>query len=409
MQPQIQQQQQQPHHQQQQRQQQQQNLHLPNLHLRSGTPFASASTTSPNSSPPAYKSHGSDDDEYASLVPRKLTMVGGYGSTSTSTSTGTQNGTFTSNSVGLGVGSIQRSTINETNRTRRKLCRTRSDGFSFGSTKTAPNSNKSQHPLHNNNNNNYNSHVQKPPMSHSPRTLQRKPPSSKHGRSNSLSAAGPLLGILGGSQQRHNHRRTASNASSVGAASIVSEASFMSITADIRKSAFYGGVDQATGKATWHYPNQHIYVCTDNPELVVGSVYKVAVDEETFEEYHRQAEDRMWEEDVEDMEFYNPHSQSQQQQERCCRCNCHPPPRRSSPRNKKDLFGALPSNQFALAVDPNIYKRVLDEISQAQQMPCGLFFCGHHDDVDHPSIAIALVMMVIVFSIMGTLAFLLPA
>jgi hypothetical protein len=318
-------------------------LHLPTLRAGTGTPVAAA--TSPSGSPPNKgHSHSSDEDECVGLLPRKLAKATGYGSTKgTSTNSGR---TFTF------------SNVNANDRDRPEIGRTRSY----------------QHPLQRTTSANYNSHVQKPPMSNSSRNLARKPASPKHGRSHSLSAA-PL----------HRHRRTTSNASSVGAGSLVSEASFMSITADIRKSAFYGGVDETTGKTTWKTPNQNIFVCTDNPALVVGHVYKVSVHNDAFEEYHRQAQDRMWEDDY-----------GFEEMEGACKCK-----RRKDP--------ALPGNQFALAVDPTIYQRVLNEISQAQSMPCGLFFCGHHEDVAHPSISIALVMVIAVFVILGTLAYMLPA
>jgi len=56
--------------------------------------------------------------------------------------------------------------------------------------------------------------------------------------------------------------------------------------------------------------------------------------------------------------------------------------------NKQDQL--LPPTCYALAVDEDLYRRVLEEIADAKQMPCGLFFCGHHEDVHRPSISIAI-------------------
>ena len=64
----------------------------------------------------------------------------------------------------------------------------------------------------------------------------------------------------------------------------------------------------------------------------------------------------------------------------------------------------MPTTTFALAVDDNIYQRIMDEIQQANQMPCGTFFCGHHKDVDRPSIAIPLVIILVLLMVMGIAA-----
>ena len=57
----------------------------------------------------------------------------------------------------------------------------------------------------------------------------------------------------------------------------------------------------------------------------------------------------------------------------------------------------LPQTNYALPVDGSIYKRVVGEIADADSMPCGLFFCGHHEDVAHPSILIAVGLVTILF------------
>ena len=71
-----------------------------------------------------------------------------------------------------------------------------------------------------------------------------------------------------------------------------------------------------------------------------------------------------------------------------CQCN------NRSPRKQ------LPPSYYVMAVDADIYQRMIDEVSESMTMPCGLFYCGHHDDVDHPSIRIAMVGVTITFSVM---------
>jgi hypothetical protein len=52
---------------------------------------------------------------------------------------------------------------------------------------------------------------------------------------------------------------------------------------------------------------------------------------------------------------------------------------------------------------------MVGEISDAHAMPCGLFFCGHHEDVAHPSIAIAMMIVTILFLWMAYVAFVIEA
>ncbi len=60
----------------------------------------------------------------------------------------------------------------------------------------------------------------------------------------------------------------------------------------------------------------------------------------------------------------------------------------------------LPPTYYVMAVDADIYQRMFDEVSESISMPCGLFYCGHHDDVDYPSIRIAMVGVMITMSVM---------
>ena len=40
---------------------------------------------------------------------------------------------------------------------------------------------------------------------------------------------------------------------------------------------------------------------------------------------------------------------------------------------------------------------MFSEVADAQNMPCGLFFCGHHEDVDYPSVWIPGTLVIILF------------
>ncbi|KAL7553309.1 hypothetical protein ACHAWF_016585 [Thalassiosira exigua] len=53
-----------------------------------------------------------------------------------------------------------------------------------------------------------------------------------------------------------------------------------------------------------------------------------------------------------------------------------------------------------MAVDPDIYRRMFDEVAEAASMPCKLFYCGHHEDVDYPSIGIAAAGVALLFAVM---------
>lgn len=58
----------------------------------------------------------------------------------------------------------------------------------------------------------------------------------------------------------------------------------------------------------------------------------------------------------------------------------------------------LPPTHYVMAVKSDIFRRMFDEVSASKNMPCGLFFCGHHEDVRHPSVGIAIVIVSILFA-----------
>jgi hypothetical protein len=226
-----------------------------------------------------------------------------------------------------------------------------------------------------------------------------------------------------------SHRRGSS------VASLRSEASMVSVVSDIRRSAFYGGIEESTGRVKMHYPLENVHLVPVLKEsdlnsssrvfrgvdpraeadeldaagdeyypLRVGRLYKVNICNEEYEHYHLVAsgENMSWsldddDDDNNDGGMYNDFAGSGKKKCRCACANCATCEHRPS---------VLPPNYFCLAVDDDLYSRVLDEICESQQMPCGLYFCGHHEDVARPSIFIAVTALTLLFVVMGSVAFL---
>lgn len=235
-------------------------------------------------------------------------------------------------------------------------------------------------------------------------------------------------------QQFPTHRRGSSQASGM---SLMSEGSMVSYVSDIRQSVFYGGVSESTGKVQMRFPLGYVHLVpietkkrndsvllqqgqTSSPSggrdilnelsndypLQVGHLYKVANNEEEFEDYHFAAEDSTWSGEYEDFNTdfgVSGMSQRQQQPQRSsCRCHC---PQCATCTHKATSALLLPPNYFLLAVEDSLYRRLLDEIYASQHMPCGLFFCGHHEDVSRPSLFIPVCLLGTLFSVMGLVAY----
>lgn len=152
------------------------------------------------------------------------------------------------------------------------------------------------------------------------------------------------------------------------ASSLLSNMSASSVVSNIAKSEFFGGVDEF-GRVQMHFPFEAIKLVMVDPEkpaLRPGHLYLDGRmgDFEKFEEYH-QAGDMVIAPQWESFE-------------------------RSSGRKT-----SLPRPNYILAVNDSVYQRVIGEISDSQTMPCGLFFCGHHEDVAHPSILIAVAIVIL--------------
>jgi hypothetical protein len=140
---------------------------------------------------------------------------------------------------------------------------------------------------------------------------------------------------------------------------------------DKTKSVLYKGITNR-GVVKLQLPKDNFRLLIDR-DLESGCVYKrdlVENENVYFQEYHITIDTGVFEQ------------QQQEQQHRPIR-----PP-------------LLPPMYYVMCVDSDIYQRMLDEVSQSRSSPCGLFYFGHHKDVSYPSIAIAAVSLVIVFSLM---------
>jgi hypothetical protein len=233
------------------------------------------------------------------------------------------------------------------------------------------------------------------------------------------SGSAPLLGVVGmrsrsfsaGGMPRR-HRRSDSQTSLMSNASGVG-----SVVSNIAKSSLFGGVHAETGQVQLHFPYENIRLITTtggydryfehSPDLEAGHLYMQGGDPDedpfhhvAFEEYHRistdmaQGQAEHWESLVDSekettSQIYMP----------CCTCTCS---NCNGCTGKQQL---LPKPQYVLAIKEDVYKRVLSEIAEAQTMPLGLFFCGHHEDVAYPSIVIAVIVVSILFIGMATIAY----
>lgn len=136
------------------------------------------------------------------------------------------------------------------------------------------------------------------------------------------------------------------------------DVSVTSVTSKMIKSSLFKGVT-SEGRIQLQLPKDSFRILMDN-ELEPGFVYKrKLVDDEDgfFVEFHT----------VDD----NP--------------------------NGIDEEKRLPPDLYVMAVDSTLYRRMLDEVIAADSMPCGTFYCGHHEDVRHPDITIAAIVVGAIF------------
>lgn len=151
-----------------------------------------------------------------------------------------------------------------------------------------------------------------------------------------------------------------------------SDVSVRSVTTNMAKSVLFRGVTEE-GTLQLQLPKDNFRILMDS-HLTAGCVYKrKLVDEDAeFLNYHT-------------VEEGNPLEASS-----CgCTCaHCH----RCHMKVKR-----LPPDLYVMSVDNSLYRRMLDEIIYSKTMPCGTYFCGHHEDVKHPDIKIAVAVVLIVF------------
>jgi hypothetical protein len=253
--------------------------------------------------------------------------------------------------------------------------------------------------------------------------LNMLPPSGAvgHNRSRTFSGGNPLVA-------RPRHRRNDSASSMPSYAGSTADASMVSVRSNIARSSLFGGMDVFTGKPIMHFPFEAIRIITipaktnkkkqrpssskneycevpsgdedgEYSPLTVGHLYSdnPVNSNEYFEDYHK-VSDFMEQGDTPQWESLDGNPLRKSWGGACgCQCvNCN------SCTGKQELL--FPSN-YVMPVSDDIYKRVLEEISSAQNMPCGLFFCGHHEDVAHPSIWIAGTLVILLFATLMYLAF----
>mmetsp|Transcript_24210 Transcript_24210/g.50741 ORF Transcript_24210/g.50741 Transcript_24210/m.50741 type:complete len:421 (+) Transcript_24210:220-1482(+) len=131
-----------------------------------------------------------------------------------------------------------------------------------------------------------------------------------------------------------------------------SDHSVVSVTTNLDKSSLLKGVTD-TGRVQLQLPKDSFRLLMDS-QLETGSVYKrklVEDESEFFVDFHT----------VDD----------------------NPDPELGGEKK------TLPPDMYVMAVDSSIYRRMMDEVIRSRSMPCGTFFCGHHEDVSHPDITIA--------------------
>lgn len=236
-----------------------------------------------------------------------------------------------------------------------------------------------------------------------------------HNRARTLSGGNPLT-------PRSRHRRAGSSNSyhSMGGGSYtggsMADSSQVSMRSNIAKSSLFAGVD-ADGRPLLYYPYEAIRLVMipdhrkgrgrenddnsdedtaeqeDHLPLTIGHLYadEPVIIEDYYEDYHR-VSDELEQGITPQWESLDTH-----------------PLRKTKKSGSEgyltegDKQELLPPTNYIVAVSDDIYRRMFSEVADAQSMPCGLFFCGHHEDVDYPSVWIPATLVIILF---GTLLYL---
>jgi hypothetical protein len=268
------------------------------------------------------------------------------------------------------------------------------------------------------------------PKTNHRRTLSDNPLRTRHRRAGSFDALPPSGSSGGHSRSRTlsggnpfvpkpSHRRANSASSMIS----TGDASQMSVRSNIAKSSLFGGVDPHTGDVMMHFPYEAIrlvmipdktkkkkkkkdrhkksyqsipYDDSDDEysNLVIGRLYSdQPVNAAQYYEDYVQISDDLEQGATPQWESLETSPRHRTSGGGCgCQCaNCN------ACIDKQDL---LPPDNYVLPVCDDIYKRMLGEIAEARNMPCGLFYCGHHEDVSHPSIWIAGTIIILLFATM---------
>ncbi|KAL7575749.1 hypothetical protein ACA910_003080 [Epithemia clementina (nom. ined.)] len=228
-----------------------------------------------------------------------------------------------------------------------------------------------------------------PSRSPAANSIHRKKPDSVRRRSLSGTFISSNSSTGGGSHHRRpsfsrNHSST--DLQSVGGQSVTSH---HSVVSDISKSALFQGVTEE-GHVQLRFPYEAVRLIS-NKNMDSGRLYMQEIPAAQYESYHLAAEElTAWEHRLD-------HENRFKGLDCTCTCtNCN------GCTGKREL---IPPTFYALRIDEDLYRHVLDEIAAAHQTPCGLFFCGHHEDVSSPSISIAIGIIVLLFAGMGYVAF----
>ena len=242
---------------------------------------------------------------------------------------------------------------------------------------------------------------------------------SGHNRSRTLSS--------GNFPKPRHHRRVDSSNSyhSMGGGSYTGrsvDSSQISLRSNIAKSTLFAGVDKE-GRPLLYYPYEAIrLVMIPDPETresTGGRRYSDQSDDDTAEqEDHLPLEiGHLYSDEPVDIDdYYEAYHRISDELEQGLApqwesLDAHPLSklRRSGSDGQltqDDKQGLLPPTNYVVAVSDDIYRRIFSEVSDAQTLPCGLFFCGHHEDVDTPSALIPTALVIILFGTLFYLAYL---
>lgn len=182
-----------------------------------------------------------------------------------------------------------------------------------------------------------------------------------------------------------------------------------SVRSNIVKSSMFGGFDAHTGQVQMHFPFEAVRLVfvDDEEDPNVSKQTKRTKQPPPADPHSMLTQGHLYMEghaaDFDDFEDYTNITNAMEEgltpewetMDRVA----------TDENNNVNMNSILKPPSYLLPVSTKVYKRMMGEIADAQNMPCGLFFCGHHEDVAHPSIAIAVVIVMLLFGFMAYVAF----